>query len=1227
MPTERPLPTPNQPSTIADAIQFGAVWPTYTWRKGGTDDPQDNHLYLTIGSADQLLVPEDDALIEIDPETRFIKFWGTTELLQGVSFGDNTVYGNSLIDGTVTSDKLQPGIAINGSVARLTNTRTINGIAFDGSSDVNSFAIVNTASSTARKTTSITNFRAVAGAVVTLRFTNNNTAANPTLNVSDTGEYPIRYNGTNIAANKLVNNRIYSFVFDGIGYNLIGDLNEGYTDEHVRTELVSDNNVYRITLTNNNSTATSYLQFANTLSYNPGQNTLLVDQIASNISSSWNQIHNQQGSIINSTSGGPIVGLATYKSASGVFSISGMTNGLVASFTTNDDLTDATPTHLANLLDIDGNACFPNTVKATKFEGTATVADKAISDQNGNNIANTYATKSQLTGEYLPLAGGIMTGPVKLAPVNNEANLIASTVGYVDSKVTQAVDQAKQEIIGTAGEFGTISDLTNQVTDNANNIAALQQDCNNFVRFDKAQSLQPGQQTTACNNINAVSANGGVVDGNLVVTGDLTSQSNIEIRNPNIVADQPSAEQQSSNIFVNNSDNSNDVGGLSVTVKTDNSTTTQLVAKNNSLLGTSHSISVTSHPDGTATTFVPAPTIGSDDNSIATTQWVNTTINNAIKQSTSAFDHKLYQGVLASTVYTTLEQGLGYFSKITPDDSLTSWQASYLVKITVPYNEYNAIAVLELIGIGQQYSYRYTIAHNSETVKSFDGVNFRPATTSSLASGDGHYVGLSLYRSTNPDVVGYERDIDVTVIKQENCVAELLDNIAIGSLIPNIDSTHQAGKNVDTIDTGFYYQSTINYGDRLIAWDRLPIASTSAVVGGALVGETASGNLVNIYNNGQFTTAGIDPNSIVYYSGEDLQANQTGTEKGTLYNVHSFDTAQLGNSNPLTAGSRIFLFGSIDVTHWLFTPSAITTRIDQEGYYVLLGYAGEGTRGYLIDNHPVYRYHNGVQSQVSPIPPVATPQVTSNDETIATTSFVQQVAAQITAGALVNPTVNTDQQHDTFISVVAYPGAYDKTNIAAGVDYSSSIDFYDGVSTEDPHAVGWIEHNVQTNQSSLNLAVVQPGQTNIDITNSLSVGYRKNGNNWDPIAQLSQSPDNDDNSKAIATTEYVQNNLTGICAYCNCTTPAGTPAKVGTVPKYKLVTGATVIVDFANGNTATNPTLNINNTGAKPINSGGAAIGELKANTCLMFVYTGTEYHAIGLPLNNPVITGTLTIN
>lgn len=97
--------------------------------------------------------------------------------------------------------------------------------------------------------------------------------------------------------------------------------------------------------------------------------------------------------------------------------------------------------------------------------------------------------------------------------------------------------------------------------------------------------------------------------------------------------------------------------------------------------------------------------------------------------------------------------------------------------------------------------------------------------------------------------------------------------------------------------------------------------------------------------------------------------------------------------------------------------------------------------------------------------------------------------------------------------------------------------------------------------------------------------------------------------------------------YCTCSTAAATVAKTVSANGFRLVTGSLIIVDFTNGNTATNPTLNVNGTGAKPLQSLGTALGPLSARTCLMFVYTGSAYITVGLTFANPTMFGTLTID
>ena len=63
----------------------------------------------------------------------------------------------------------------------------------------------------------------------------------------------------------------------------------------------------------------------------------------------------------------------------------------------------------------------------------------------------------------------------------------------------------------------------------------------------------------------------------------------------------------------------------------------------------------------------------------------------------------------------------------------------------------------------------------------------------------------------------------------------------------------------------------------------------------------------------------------------------------------------------------------------------------------------------------------------------------------------------------------------------------------------------------------------------------------------------------------------------------LQDTVIGNTSYGTCSTAAGTAAKEVTISDFVLATGATVKVKFTNSNTASAPTLNVNNTGAKAI--------------------------------------------
>ena len=107
---------------------------------------------------------------------------------------------------------------------KLLTARTIDGISFDGSGDLSRYALCSTAGATVAKTVTVSNFLLKVGAVVVVKFAETNTAASPTLNVSGTGAKGIFFGGAAIGAGAVIAGRTYTLVYDGVGWELVGDL-------------------------------------------------------------------------------------------------------------------------------------------------------------------------------------------------------------------------------------------------------------------------------------------------------------------------------------------------------------------------------------------------------------------------------------------------------------------------------------------------------------------------------------------------------------------------------------------------------------------------------------------------------------------------------------------------------------------------------------------------------------------------------------------------------------------------------------------------------------------------------------------------------------------------------------------------------------------------------------------------------------------------------------------
>lgn len=129
------------------------------------------------------------------------------------------------------------------SAATLTTPRTIDGVSFNGSANINHYGECSTVAATTTKVVSCTGFTKAAGAWIAVKFTVTNTGAvgSLQLNVNDTGGAPIKYRNADLpSAGTLAANRVYLFVYDGTNYQLIGDLDtDNDTDINMRQTLIT----------------------------------------------------------------------------------------------------------------------------------------------------------------------------------------------------------------------------------------------------------------------------------------------------------------------------------------------------------------------------------------------------------------------------------------------------------------------------------------------------------------------------------------------------------------------------------------------------------------------------------------------------------------------------------------------------------------------------------------------------------------------------------------------------------------------------------------------------------------------------------------------------------------------------------------------------------------------------------------------------------------------------
>ena len=183
----------------------------------------------------------------------------------------------------------------------------------------------------------------------------------------------------------------------------------------------------------------------------------------------------------------------------------------------------------------------------------------------------------------------------------------------------------------------------------------------------------------------------------------------------------------------------------------------------------------------------------------------------------------------------------------------------------------------------------------------------------------------------------------------------------------------------------------------------------------------------------------------------------------------------------------------------------------------------------------------------------------------------------------------------------------------------------DGTTTKlyAPTGGGGTITDVEVNGTS----VVTGGVAEIDLTGKSDVGHTHTTSNitdFPSLATVATSGDYDDltDKPTIPSKVSDLNNDSGFITspnvvYCTCGTATSTVAKEATIVSgslTSLTTGDQAIVKFTYANSATNPTLQVGSTAAKNIKKygstapGTSAASSWQANSCILFVYDGTNW-------------------
>ncbi|MCL2378305.1 MAG: tail fiber domain-containing protein [Defluviitaleaceae bacterium] len=241
----RLVPAPNEVPTQGTDVNAALMQP---WEDMHTAATSDGLIRLgrDADGIPELTIPQLDSLSSAVVSTTAASVAAKTVVLPGfVRRRGSTVW----VRFTAANTALSPTLNINntgaasiqlngvmlddGNLARQVAADVLYGFVFDGTawqmvitgSNLptmgQGLGAVNTAAATVAKIGTIVGFTRRTGSLVWLRFTNRNTAVQPTLNVNSTGAAAIFFNGDVLPEGAIAAGGVYGFVFDGVSWQIL----------------------------------------------------------------------------------------------------------------------------------------------------------------------------------------------------------------------------------------------------------------------------------------------------------------------------------------------------------------------------------------------------------------------------------------------------------------------------------------------------------------------------------------------------------------------------------------------------------------------------------------------------------------------------------------------------------------------------------------------------------------------------------------------------------------------------------------------------------------------------------------------------------------------------------------------------------------------------------------------------------------------------------------------